>query len=108
MEELMIAAKAEAMEQERLQELFEQYKDQAYECYNRGDYAGFITYSNYALGTGWYNNKMYNDRGQVFERYHEYKAAKKEYKRAMKKGYYPAEYAYKQCKVNEKMWKKSH
>ena len=34
--------------------------------------------------------------------------AKKEYKRALKKGYYPAKAAYEQCKVHKKAWKKSH
>ena len=76
--------------------------------YNKGDYNGFIFYSDYALNTGWYNSKLYYDRGTAFERLHDYRKAKKEYKRALKKGYYPAQSALKQCKINQKNWKKSH
>lgn len=108
MEEMMIAARANANRQQVMKERFEAYQDKAYNCYNKGDFNGFIYYSDYALNTGWYNSKLYYDRGTAFERLHEYRKAKKEYKRAIKKGYYPAKAAYEQCKVHQKAWRKSH
>ena len=108
MEELMMSARAEAYRQQIAQQRFEEYKDKAYTYLNKGDYQGFLYYSDYALSTGWYNNKMYYDRGVAFEKFHEYRKAKKEYKKAIKKGYYPAEHAYRQCKINQKNWKKLH
>lgn len=108
MEEMILSAKAEAYRQNVAKQRFEEYKAKAYECYNKQDYNGFITYSNYALDTGWYNSKLYYDRGAIFEHFHDYKNAKKEYKKALRKGYYPAQNALKQCKVNQKVWKKSH
>ena len=108
MEEMMMAARANAYRQQIMKERFEEYQDKAYNCYNKGDFNGFIYYSDYALNTGWYNSKLYYDRGAAFEKLHEYRKAKKEYKRALKKGYYPAQSALKQCKINQKNWKKSH
>jgi tetratricopeptide (TPR) repeat protein len=108
MEEMMMAARANAYRQQVMKERFEEYQDKAYNCYNKGDFNGFIYYSDYALNTGWYNSKLYYDRGAAFEKLHEYRKAKKEYKRALKKGYYPAQSALTQCKINQKNWKKSH
>jgi tetratricopeptide (TPR) repeat protein len=108
MEEMMMAARANAYRQQIMKERFEEYQDKAYNCYNKGDFNGFIYYSDYALNTGWYNSKLYYDRGAAFEKLHEYRKAKKEYKRALKKGYYPAQSALTQCKINQKNWKKSH
>ena len=78
MEELMMSARAEAYRQQIAQQRFEEYKDKAYTYLNKGDYQGFLYYSDYALSTGWYNNKMYYDRGVAFEKFHEYRKAKKE------------------------------
>ena len=108
MEEMLMAARANAYRQQIMKERFEEYQDKAYNCYNKGDFNGFIYYSDYALNTGWYNSKLYYDRGAAFEKLHEYRKAKKEYKRALKKGYYPAQSALTQCKINQKNWKKSH
>ena len=108
MEEMVVAARAKAYHQQIMRQRFEEYREEAYARYNRRDYNGFLLYSYYALGTGWYDSKMYYDRGAVYEMMHEYSKAKKEYKRAMKKGYYPAKAAYEQCKVNHKAWKKTH
>ena len=108
MEEMMMAARANAYRQQIMKERFEEYQDKAYNCYNKGDFNGFIYYSDYALNTGWYNSKLYYDRGAAFEKLHDYRKAKKEYKRALKKGYYPAQSALTQCKINQKNWKKSH
>lgn len=105
-EELMLHAQAEAYRQQEMKERFGKYQDRAYDFYSRGDYRGFIYYSDYALKTGWYNSKLYYDRGVAFERLHEYGKARKEYKRAIKKGYYPALSAYEQCKIHQKVWKK--
>ncbi|MDY3968295.1 MAG: hypothetical protein SO028_07940 [Prevotella sp.] len=104
----MLHAQAEAYRQQERKERFDEYQDRAYNCYNRGDYNGFIYYSDYALKTGWYNSKLYYDRGAAYERLHEYGKAKKEYKRAIKKGYYPAQSAYEQCKIHQKAWKKAN
>ena len=41
-EELMLQAQAEAYRQQKMKERFEEYQDRAYNCYNRGDYNGFI------------------------------------------------------------------
>ena len=59
----MMAARANAYRQEVMKQRFEEYQDKAYDCYNKGDFNGFIFYSDYALNTGWYNSKLYYDRG---------------------------------------------
>lgn len=106
-DELMLHAQAEAYRQQEEKERFEEYQDRAYECYNQADYKGFIFYSDYALKTGWYNSQLYYDRGSAYERLHEYSKAKKEYKRALKKGYYPAQSALENCKKRQIAWKKA-
>ena len=108
MEEMMMAARANAYRQEVMKQRFEEYQDKAYKCYNKGDFNGFIYYSDYALKTGWFNSKLYFDRGAAYERLHNYRKAKKEYKLALKKGYYPAQSALEQCKNHQKTWNKSH
>ncbi len=80
MEEMMMAARANAYRQEVMKQRFEEYQDKAYACYNNRDFNGFIYYSDYALDTGWYNSKLYYDRGAAYEMLHEYRKAKKEYK----------------------------
>lgn len=87
--------------------MFEEYYDEAYKYYNKGDMQGFIYYSDIALSYGWYSNKMYYDRGVAYERLHDYKHAKKNYKKAFKKGYYPARQALEACKAAEKTWKRN-
>lgn len=84
-EELMLHAQAEAYRQQEMKERFGKYQDRAYDFYSLGDYKGLIYYSDYALKTGWYNSKLYYDRGVAFERLHEYGKARREYKRAIKK-----------------------
>ena len=88
-EELIIMAQIEA--QKRAQ--FEENQDLAYEAINRGNWYGFIYYSNRALSTGYYNSKMYYYRGVCFEKMDRYKDAKKEYRKAKRKGYYGAKEA---------------
>lgn len=107
-DELLLQAQAQAYHSKMMEEKFDEYQDKAYEQYNRGDYRGFIYYSDIALSTGWYNTQLYYDRGNAYEYLHDYKHAKKEYKKAKKKGYYPAVSALEQCKRNEKAWRKSH
>lgn len=106
-QELEMYARAEYARQVRNKEQFEKYKALAYERLQVLDYNGFIYYSDYAMSFGWWNDKMYYDRGQTYEKLHEYKKAKKEYKKAIKKGYYPATQALEQCKENHKRWKKN-
>lgn len=105
--ELEMQAYAEAAKQAYNKEQFEIYMAKAYERLQILDYSGFIYYSDYALKFGWYNDKMYYDRGQAYEKLHEYGKAKKEYKKAIKVGYYPATQALEQCKENQKRWKKN-
>jgi len=81
------------------------YFDKAYEYYNKGDMQGFIYYSDIAMSYGWYSSECYYDRGVAYERLHDYKHAKKNYKKALKKGYYPARSALESCKISEKAWK---
>lgn len=108
MEEMMMAARAKAYHQERMKERFEEYQKKAYDCYNMGDYKGFIYYSDFALKTGWSSGRLYYFRGEAFEMLHDYRNAKKEYKRALKNGYYLAQSAYEECKIHQKVWKKLH
>ena len=100
-EEMIVSAKANVNR-------FSKYQDEAYECFNKGDYNGFIYYSDFALKTGYYNAKMYYNRGVSYEKLHNYSKAKKEYNKALKKGYYEAKPALEQCKINERNWKRNH
>lgn len=105
-EELMMQAQAEAAYNARMQQLFEQYQEEAYRRYNNQDLYGFLTYSNYALETGWYNSKLYFDRGVVYERLNDFTNAKKEYKKAKKRGYAYAASSLDACKQREKEYKR--
>lgn len=105
-EELYLSAMAEAAYKRQQKERFEQYQQQAYDCYNRQDWNGFLIYSNYALDCGWYNAKLYYDRGVVYEKLCDFKHAKKEYKKAKKKGYAYAEGALQSLKITEKEYKR--
>lgn len=104
-EELVLHAQAEAARREYNKRQFENYQDEAYRRYNNGDLYGFLTYSNYALGTGWYNDKLYYDRGCVYEKLNDFKNAKKEFKKAKKSGYAYAENALQALKIHEKEYK---
>ena len=101
-----MSAMAEAAYNRQQKERFEQYQQKAYECYNRQDWNGFLTYSNYALDCGWYNAKLYYDRGVVYEKLCDFKHAKKEYKKAKKKGYAYAEGALQSLKITEREYKR--
>ena len=104
-EELMMQAQAQAAYNARIEQLFEQYQEEAYRCYNKQDWYGFLTYSNYALETGWYTSELYYHRGVVYEHLNNFKQAKKEYKKAKQKGYVYAERALEACKQHEKEYK---
>lgn len=69
-------------------------------------FLGFLTYSDYALRTGWYTAQLYYDRGVVYERMKDFKKAKKEYKKAKKAGSPMAYQALLSCKRNEKEYKR--
>lgn len=101
-EEILLSAQAQAIDNAYRQRKFEEYQDEAYRALNRGDRSGFLTYSSYALNTGWYNAKLYYDRGQAFQYFGDYKNAKKEYKKAKKKGYYLANIALEELKKLKK------
>lgn len=58
-EEILLSAQAQAIDNAYRQRKFEEYQDEAYRALNRGDRNGFLTYSSYALNTGWYNAKLY-------------------------------------------------
>lgn len=105
-EELYVEAMMKAEYDRQQKAKFEHYQQQAYDCYNKQDWYGFLTYSNYALETGWYDSKLYYDRGVVFERLNNFKEAKKSYKKAKKKGYAYAEAALQSCKEKEKEYKR--
>ena len=106
-QELELSALAGYARQMHNKEQFEKYKELAYERLQVFDYNGFIYYSDHALKYGWYNDKMYYDRGQAYEILHKYRKAMKEYNKAIKEGYYPATKALEQCKENYKRWKKN-
>jgi len=106
-QELEMYARAEYARQMSNKANFEKYQALAYERLQVLDYNGFIYYSDYALSFGWHTDKLYYDRGQTYEKLHEYRKAKKEYKKAIKAGYYPATQALEQCKENYKRWKKN-
>lgn len=101
-DELILYAQAKAARDAYNEQLFDEYQDKAYASLNRGDKHGFVTYSNYALQTGWYNAKLYYDRGRVFQSLGDFRSAKKEYKKAKRKGYYLAESALKELKAIRK------
>ena len=101
-QELELYARAEYARQMSNKANFEKYQARAYERLQVLDDNGFIYYSDYALSFGWHTDKLYYDRGQAYEKLHEYRKAKKEYKKAIKAGYYPATQALEQCKENYK------
>lgn len=105
-EEILLAAQAQAAQRAYEEKKYDEYKSKAYDYWKNGDYNGFIHYSNIALSTGWYSASLYYDRGRAYEYLRDYKRAKKEYKKAKKKGSYLAISALEQCKQNEKNWKK--
>lgn len=107
-EQVEMHALAEYARQMQNKESFEFYQAEAYKRLQVLDYEGFIYYSDYALKYGWYNAKMYYDRGQAYEKLHKYGKAKREYKKAIKKGYYPATHALERCKEHHKHWKEGN
>jgi hypothetical protein len=103
---MVMAAQAQAYQDEINKEEFDKYKDLAYKALDHGDKSQFITYSNYALSTGWYNAKIYYDRGKVFQSFGDYKNAKREFKKAKRKGYYQASQALEDLKRIKKSRKR--
>jgi hypothetical protein len=98
-------AKARAAEErDRINKAnFEFYQNLAYQSINNGDKSAFIYYSDKALATGWYNSKLYYDRGLVY--YYdlgEKRKGKKELKKAAKYGYYQAYAALQKMKNSKK------
>nr|DAJ98352.1 MAG TPA: Glutamyl-tRNA reductase 1 [Crassvirales sp.] len=85
-EEMIVSARANVNR-------FQKYQDKADVCFKKGDYEGYIYYSDFALKCGYYTAKMYYNRGIAYEKLHNYSKAKKSFKKALKKGYYPAKEA---------------
>ena len=106
--DMLLQVQAEAVQAESRREKFNEYKNLAYSNLEKKDYNAFLYYSQCALNCGYYTPSLYYDRGKAFEYFNEYKKAKKEYKKAIKYGHYPAVQALEECKVNEWRWKKSH
>ena len=100
-ETILLAAQAQAIKDQENKDYFNEMQEKAYEYYNKGDYRGFIYYSDRALSAGWHTSKLYYDRGKAYEILHNNKAARKEYKKALKNGYYLAQYALDNCKKNK-------
>lgn len=101
------AAIARAQDRAEREAKFEKWQSAAVEAYNKGDYFGCLTYINYALETNFHNGYIYYVRGLAFENLHDYKNAKKQYKKAKDEGYYQAEELLKGIKDREKAWKQS-
>jgi len=98
----MLYLMGKAMKEKKEKEKYDYFVDLAYKYASQKDAINFIQYSNYALQTGWYNSKLYYDRGRAFEYIRQYKLAKKEYKKAYKKGYYKAKEALNRLKKTKK------
>jgi hypothetical protein len=108
LEEKLAYARQEIAYREQSHKQFNEYQDEAYRRYKKGDLYGFLTYSNYALQTGWYNNQLYYDRGCAYEQLNDFKNAKNEYKKALKHGYTYAESALRNLKIIEKAYKRGN
>lgn len=105
-EEIMLQARMQAAYEARMRQIFDENCREAYRRYNNKDFLGFLTYSDYALRTGWHTAQLYYDRGVVYERMKDFKKAKKEYKKAKKAGSPMAYQALLSCKRNEKEYKR--
>lgn len=113
-EELLLQAQAQAYREQKEAEdrarrsaQFDKYQNSAYECINRRDYHGFLKYSSYALNTGFYNAKLYYDRGFAYSQIGYYKEARKEYRKAKRYGYYLANQGLADLRQKQKRLKKS-
>lgn len=87
--------------------MFNKYYNAAYEYFEKKDYSNFLYFSGLALKYPWYTVDLYYDRGIAFEYFNDYKNAKREYKRAWRKGSASAQYDYERCKLLLKQQKKS-
>lgn len=65
---------------------FEQYMNWAYQAYCNAQWADVVTCINYALSTNYWNSDAYYYRGRAYENMGYYSSAKKDYKRAKRKG----------------------
>lgn len=96
--QLRLQAQANVMNDNIKRQNFINYMNTAIQEFNKGNYSGFITYSNYALATGYSNPQVYYHRGIAFEHLGEKRNAKKNYKKAYKQGVYEAKEALKNLK----------
>ena len=93
--DLQLQAKSNAINNAVDLQHFKYYMSIAMQELNKQNYAGFISYSNAALSTGYSSPQVYYYRGIAFEQLGEKKDAKKSYKIAYKQGVYEAKEALK-------------
>jgi len=82
-------AELQAQRREAARQHFIYYQDLAYKALSKRNKVEFINLSNKALsnGWGWHNSKLYYDRGIAYRDLGNKKQAKKELKKARKKGH---------------------
>lgn len=97
-QQLRQQAQANVINNETKRQAFIDYMNSAMLELNKGNYSGFITYSNYALETGYTQPQVYYYRGISFEHLGDKKNANKSYKKAYKQGVYEAKEALKNLK----------
>lgn len=97
-EQLRMQAQANVRNDAIKRQNFINYMNAAMQELNNNNYSGFITYSNYALATGYSSPQVYYYRGIAFEHLGEKRNAKKSYKKAYKQGVYEAKAALKNLK----------
>ena len=83
-------------------ELYNDYKNQAIEAYNEGEWKDAIYYVNKALNTQYYSGQLYFIRGYSYEQLGYFSNAKKDYKIAKKCNYQDAATALENLKAKRK------
>lgn len=68
----------------RRQELYERYSDMAFEAYDNNQWSNVIYYVDKALNTHYYCGTLYFIRGYAYEQLMNYRAAKRDYRKAKK------------------------
>jgi hypothetical protein len=97
-EDIIIQGYVNARNNEIKREQFDRFMKNAELEFNRGNYSGFITATNYALQTGYSFPELYYYRGIAYENLRDFKQSKSNYKLAKKKGVYEANNALKNLK----------
>lgn len=100
--EMAYYAKMRAQLEYLREENFRKYSQLAYASFKKGDYSGCLYYSEKALETTYFTADLYYIRGVSYEKLQLYKEAKKEYRRAKRKGSAYAISALKELKEKNK------